>query len=141
SRRAPSLLLGAGYSEYQFIIPKQETERIRLKTTGPKITIATRWPTTNYTAWLWGAALLPKIIVKEQATAASVKSGTGETSYGMEFHLGREYVLDRQQNLNWKITHRFEKTVYEGQADTNDPRTGAAPSGVDVTSGTTIFSV
>src|SRR5690606_24811582 len=141
TRRAPSLILGISYYEYQMIVPKQEDLRIRLRTSGPAVSIATRWPTTNYTAWLFGMTLLPKLKVKEQATGISVTSGTNETTYGLGMHIGREYVLDRNHQVFWKLSHQLEKSVYEGQADTNDPIDNAAPTGVSATTGTTMFGI
>jgi hypothetical protein len=141
SRRASSVYFNVKYSEYQMIIPKAETERTRLKTNGVSVGVRANLPKTHTMSWFYGADFLPKLKVKEESTALTLKSGTDDVTYGMRLFFGQEFLVDHSHRMYWRLSHRVDKSVYEGAANQNDPITGAAPTGVTVTNGTSLFEV
>jgi hypothetical protein len=141
SRRSPSVNFGLKYSEYQMIVPRAETNRIRLKTSGVALSVQANVPKSNTVAWFFSSELIPKLKVSELKTSLDLKSGSNDTSYAVKFGFGQEYSIDRSHQVYWRLSHRIDKSVYEGTASQNDPITGAAPEGVTVTTGTSLFEL
>ncbi|OFZ19461.1 MAG: hypothetical protein A2Z20_05410 [Bdellovibrionales bacterium RBG_16_40_8] len=139
SRRSLNFVWGVKFSDYEMSLPAEEKYRTRLHTTGLGLSIKATLPSTISEAWTAESELLPKLKVQEEKTAASLKSGADVTSYGVKLSLGREYILDRRNQVFWRISHRVDKSVYEGTANQNDPITGIAPKGVSVTTGSTLL--
>lgn len=140
-RKSMSFTLGLKYSEYQMIIPKNETDRARLKSSGIGMSLEVKRPKDASTVWVLGADLLPKLKVKEGGTEAEIESGLSVTSYGVKFTVGQEFRLNRQNQIYWNLSHRFDKSVYQGIASPADPISGTNPVGVTVDLGMTMFGV
>lgn len=139
SRKSPNLVFGINYDETQLLVPKSEPQRPRLKTTGVALRLEATLPKTTTRAWVVGAEFLPKIKVTEIQTGLDLQSGKKPTSYGFKFSFGQDFNFNRNHKVFWRLSHRIDKTVYEGTATLNDPITGTAPSGVSVTQGTSLF--
>ena len=139
SQMASSVEYGLKFSEYQMIVPKSETSRTRLIERGPGLVIRARVPATLDRAWILNMEMLPRMNVKEESTALSLSSGPASTAYGLKIGLGHEFVIDRRHQVFWSLSHRVDKTVYEGNASAVDPLTGTAPSGVSVQMGVSLF--
>lgn len=141
SRKASSLLFGVDYADYQMIVPKAESHRAQINATGLAFSVLAKLPQTSARQWFFGAQLLPKIKIQEEKTALELKSGESSTAYGVRFQIGQEFIVDRQNQIFWRLSHRVDKTVYEGSANQSDPITGSTPSGVSVTSGMTLLEI
>ena len=141
SRRSPSMQIGVSYNEYQMQVPLSETERIRLKSAGAKFDLSARVPESSKRAWLVGTSFIPSLNTDEDKTAIKIKSGSLESAQAWSVNFGKEHVLARTEQFFWRFSHRVDKHIYTGTADTNDPITGTTPEGVAVRSSTTIFSL
>lgn len=139
SRKSPSYTAGIGYDDYQMILPRTETERVRLSTKGLVLSLAARLPTSVNTARLFSIELMPKLNTKEESTQVTFKSGELDSAHGVRIGIGSEYIIDRKQQFYWQLYHRVDKHIYEGASSANDPITGSILSGVSVTTGTTQF--
>jgi hypothetical protein len=139
NKLSKSINLGIKYSEYQLIIPKSENTRWTEADRGIALTIAGKFPQVSGSDWVVFADMLPRIKIVEEKKSASVKSGTGYNSYGFKFGVGEDYILNRHNQLFWRISHRINKTIFSGSASDVDPTTGATPSGVSMTQGVSLF--
>ena len=141
SRKANNLNLLLQYTEYKLIVPKAESNRSSLTSSGISLGIGLRAPTSVVTAWTVGAELLPKLKVKEESGATPISTGSNPVSYAAKFYFGQEYSIDRRNQIFWRFSHRFDKTIYEGTTDPVDPITGGARSGVEVKTGISLFEL
>ncbi|MEK6556034.1 MAG: hypothetical protein AABZ31_12385, partial [Bdellovibrionota bacterium] len=141
TRKSPILTFGVDYDEYQVIVPKKETERVRLKTSGVALVFEGKIPVSNVKSWVVGTKFSIDPKVEEKETAIDLKSGGSPTSQTYQIYFGNDFTFNRHQTLFWRLQHRFDKSVYEGTANLNDPVSGAAPSGVAVTQGTTLLQL
>jgi len=141
SRKSPVVVWGINYTEYQMIVPKTEANRTRLKSTGPSINLELIMPKTFNEAWFIGAELFPKIKVEEEKTSVQVKSGKDLSAYGFTVSFGQRYSIDREGQVFWRLSHRLDKSVYNGVASPDDPITGVPKEGVAVTTGTSLFEI
>lgn len=139
SRKSLSYAFGLGYSDYQMIVPRTSTDRIRLKTKGAVLSLSTRIPLSLSEARFLSIDILPQLKTAEESTQVSFKSGKLDSAHGIRLSVGGEYVIDRKQQFYWKLSHRVDKHVYEGASSANDPITGTTLSGISVTTGTTQF--
>lgn len=141
SKKSPWFTFGIKFTEYQMIVPKADTNRTRIKSKGAALELETHLPTSNTSSWYFGTQISPKLKISEEATSINIKSGDSPTSYAVHFMFGQEFSFDRHSSMFWQISHRVEKTIYDGAANTADPITGIAPSGVHVTSGMSLFEI
>jgi hypothetical protein len=139
TRKSPNMVLGINYDETQLLVPKTETERVRIKTTGPAFRIESTVPTTVTKAWVYSAEFLPKIKINEMRTELNLRTGKKPTAYGFKFGFGQDFNFDRNNRVFWRLSHRIDKVVYEGDANQPDPITTLTPSNVGVTQGTSLF--
>lgn len=139
SLKAPTLELGLDYYENNFLVPKDATQRIRVKSTGLQVGLKAVIPKSKSFAWLLESKLVPGLSVEEIATGIDVESGSNNTSNMLTFSLGGRFLLDRQQQVFWRLEHQIEKSLYEGSTSVNDPIEGSTLSGVNVTNTTSIF--
>ncbi|MCB0350720.1 MAG: hypothetical protein KDD38_06020 [Bdellovibrionales bacterium] len=141
SRKSPHFNLGIVYSDYQMIIPKEESNRSRISSSGIAFSFLATMPQTVSSAWFIGTTLYPKLKIKEEAAATEIKTGTNFESYGIKFQFGQKFTLDRHNQIFWRISHRVDKTIYGGAADPVDPLTSVAPEGVVVTTGASLLEL
>jgi hypothetical protein len=139
TRKSPALTFGLDYDEYQIVLPKKETERTRLKTSGVSLVFEGKMPVTHVKSWILGTKFGVDTKAEEKKTALDLKSGSSPSSQMYQIYFGHDYTFNRHQTLFWRLQHRLDKTIYKGTANQNDPQSGVAPSGVAVTQGTTFL--
>lgn len=141
TRKSPVITFGVDYDEQQMSISKKEDDRIGLKTSGAQLVFEAEIPTTHVQSWVIGTQIGISPKVEETKTAVRVKSGRSPATQSLQIYFGQDFTFSRHQTLFWRLNHRYDKSIYEGTASVNDPRTSAAPEGVGVTQGTTLFSL
>lgn len=140
SRKAPVMSFGLDFSEYTVRVPSSATQRVGTKTNGAKLSWEAMIPGGNSFAWQFGGFIIPRADHNENKSALTLKSGTSDESTVIGLWLGGNHTFDRRSQLFWRIQHSVEKNTFEGAASTADPVTGATPTGVSVTTGTTMFT-
>lgn len=141
SRKSPVTSVSVKYDEYQMILPKKETGRTRLRTTGIALGFDAKIPSSVSHAWTFGTEVVVRPKVVEEETDLDLQSGKNPTSQTYKFFVGSEYSFSRHQSLFLKLSHRYDKSVYEDDANQVDPITGVAPTGVSVNQGITMFEL
>lgn len=141
SRKSPVTGVSLKYDEYQLNFPKKEAGRTRLKTTGISLGLDAKIPSSLTHAWTFGTDIIVRPTTTEERTALNLKSGKNPTAQTFKFFVGSEYSFSRNQSLFWKLSHRLDKTVYEGSANQVDPNSGVTPAGVSVNQGITMFEL
>lgn len=141
TRKAPELSLGLDYSEYQFNVPKNASERVGLKSTGMRLMFEAVIPKFRTQAYILGASYTPRVNLKEVNTELSLKSGTKSDTDRVSFWFGSRYRFDRKFQVYWRASHSMQKTVYRGEANQVDPKTSTQPTGVSVTESLSIIQV
>ena len=141
SRKSPSVTFSIGYNDYQLDVASSEQNRIGLDTSGLDFGFLMKYPTTFTRAWLLSSEILPRLNVSERATGVSASSGDNPSAYAVKIGFGQEFMLDKDYQVFWELTERYDKAVYMGTANTVDPTTGETPSGVDVSTSTTTLSI
>ncbi len=141
SRNSPSVTFSIGYNDYQLNVAKSELNRIGLVTSGLDFGFLMKYPTTFTRAWLLSSEILPRLTVSEQPTGLSISSGNSPSAYAVKLGFGQEFMLNKDYQVFWELTERYDKAVYMGSANTVDPATGETPSGVDVSTSTTTLNI
>ncbi|PIS11299.1 MAG: hypothetical protein COT73_04815 [Bdellovibrio sp. CG10_big_fil_rev_8_21_14_0_10_47_8] len=141
SRKSNSLEFGLYFSEYKFVVPGDDTSRVGLKSTGVGLRMKTRMPVAPSYAWVFGGKMIPRVQHTEESTGINLSSGSAGESSRVDLSLGGEFKMSRQSQVIWDLTFSFEKNQFNGEADLNDPETGAKPKGVGVQNVFTIFSL
>jgi hypothetical protein len=70
-----------------------------------------------------------------------LSSGEAGESTRVDFIIGGELKLARQNQIIWNLTTSFEKNQFNGQANVVDPERGTAPKGVSVENSFVLFSL
>ncbi len=141
SRHSNYVTLGVDFSETKTNVPPNATDRIRTKTSGVKLSLEIGIPRDPEFAWQFGGWITPRAEHSEGATAISVKSGTKDETTVVGISVGGLHTMSRRSQIFWNFAHSVERTLFKGAANTADPNTGSSPSGVSVTTGTSIFSL
>lgn len=141
TRKSPVITFGFDYDEYQMLVPKKEDERIRLKTSAPAAVFEVRLPTSHVKSFVFGSKLAIDPKVEEQKTALELKSGSKDSTQSFQFYFGQDFTFNRHQTFFWKFKHRFDKSVYEGTSNQNEPVSGTPVEGVSVRTGTSLIQV
>lgn len=139
SRKSPSYVFGVGYDDYQMVLPRTATQRVRVSTSGAVIHMGAKLPLSLHHARLFSLDLLPRMSTDEESTTVTYSSGSLDSAHGVKISFGTEYIIDRKQQFFWKLSHRLDKHVYEGTSTGNDPITGGTLDGISVIQGTTFF--
>lgn len=139
SRRAPSLSVGADYSEIQNKFSSTASGRVNTKSTGVRLAIEAQLPRSNSFGLGFGAFLAPKFDNQETASTGSIRSGGKASSSLVGFWLGGQSHFDRHHQIFWRLQHSIERNFFQGAASTSDPLTGATPDGVTVTNGLSLI--
>lgn len=139
-RKAPSLTWGIGYYEQSMHIPADTSDRVSTDTTGLTVSLEARLPKSLAYSHILGVELRPRSTQKEKS-ADDVKSGDKVETGGLSVWVGGSYLLDRQNQIFWRLTENIEHDAFTGDASAADPATGTTPNGVTVTNSMTIFSL
>ncbi len=138
-RKAPRILLGVDYSEYKLKVPAGDPYRVRLRTSGVRLTLEALVPSSlTYYQW-YGVEVLPRANHEEISTGSTARSGAKNRSDVIGAFIGGQFLLDRQNQIFWRLRHRVEKNLFEGETTVQDPRRGEALQGVDVTNSLTLI--
>lgn len=141
TRKAPTMTLGVDYSEYQFNVPKNASQRVGKKATGVRLMFEAVVPKFRTQAIILGASYTPRINLEIIDTDLSLEPGSSYDTDKVSAWFGSRYRFDRKFQVYWKASHTLQKTVYRGEANESDPKTGAQPSGVSVTESLSVFQV
>ncbi len=141
SRRSPSVTFSLAYNQYNLNVPSADKNRIDLNTSGPDFGFLLKYPTSVSQAWLLSSDIMPSLTESEHTTGISVSSGDSPSAYAVKIGFGKEFMLSRGEQVFWKLSERYDKVIYLGTASQADPASGGTPSGVDVSTSTTIFEV
>lgn len=141
SRKSSQLVFGIDYSEYIMRVPSDDTNRIGSKSSGVRLNIEANLPSSATHSWILGAEIIPRETHDESKTGINVKSGSKNESTLIGFSFGGLYTFDRSNQVFWKISHRYEKNIFDGQANTTDPVTSIKPEGVTVDNSFTVFQL
>jgi hypothetical protein len=141
SRKSNSLQFGLHMSEYKFTVPGDEMHRVNLRSSGVGVHLLTRVPVAPSYAWVFGGKLMPRVQHTEMATGLDLSSGEAGESTRVDFIIGGELKLARQNQIIWNLTTSFEKNQFNGQANVVDPERGTAPKGVSVENSFVLFSL
>ncbi|MCB0361647.1 MAG: hypothetical protein KDD35_02950, partial [Bdellovibrionales bacterium] len=138
-RRSSHLIIGVDFNESRLNVPANAPDRIRVRTSGAAISLGLQKPTSPNHSWEVGVKLLPRQDQNEGKTGIAISSGAKQQTYSIGFWLGSRFLLDRKNQYFWQLSHYFDKSLYDGQANKVDPSTGLQPSGVQVSNGTSMF--
>ncbi|MCB0385251.1 MAG: hypothetical protein KDD43_07645 [Bdellovibrionales bacterium] len=140
-RKSPLLLIGVGFREYRLNVPANDPDRIRVRTSGPSITLGIQQPSSVTHLWEAGVQLLPRGDQQEGKTGVNIRSGSKQETYSLGMWVGSRIVMDRKHQFYWRLTHTLDKSLFDGQANVADPISGVQPTGVYVNTGTTMFKL
>ncbi|NQZ02579.1 MAG: hypothetical protein HRT45_18110 [Bdellovibrionales bacterium] len=136
------LILAVGYREYEMRVSSLADERIGTKSSGVHVkaeVLLSQGPTCQ---WSLGAEYMPRVSHQEVASEIDVKSGDDNESSMVGVHLGGRFILSREHQMFWRLSHSIERNLFSGQSNINDPRaTPARVTGVEITNSFTIFSL
>jgi len=135
----PMLVLGWDYREYNFKVPGDDANRVKLKTTSPRILLETVIPSTSRYSWKYNLEVTPFAKHQELGTGYNLQSGTENETFGYGLGIGGEYKLARTSRMYFKLSYFLERNAFAGSANRADPITGTAPSNVPVNNSFTIF--
>jgi hypothetical protein len=135
----PMLMIGLDYREYNFKVPSDDPNRVRLKTTSPRILIETTVPSTLRYSWKFNLEVTPFARHQEVGTGYELQSGTENESFGYGLGVGGEYKLARTSRMFFKLSYFLERNAFSGTANRTDPVSGTTPSSVPVSNSFTIF--
>ena len=141
TKKSKSLTFGIGYDEYNFEVPADALQRYNTSSKGVHLRLEAALPDSSYTKWVWGVELMPSLKHEEEGTAVDVQSGTDNDASSVGIWFGKRFYFNRRNQAYWKVYHRAEKVLFDGEADTVDPIDGSLPEGVNVTTGTTMFQL
>lgn len=143
SRKASALVVGLDYEEYSLKVPGSDQDRIGVKSTGVKISFEALMPssTNPQFAWILSTEILPRLNHKELSSDITVQSGGKDKSNAVGVGVGGQYTFNRNNQIFYKLSYRLEKNLFDGAADTVDPKTGMTPEGVSVNNSTSIFEI
>lgn len=140
-RKSPMLFVGVGFREYRINVPANDPDRIRVRTSGPSITLGIQQPTSVSHLWEAGVQLLPRGDQQEGKTGINIRSGSKQETYSLGIYVGSRIVMDRKHQFYWQLSHTLDKSLFDGQASLPDPISGNQPTGVYINTGTTIFKL
>lgn len=126
-------VIGFEFQDQQLRVPTDASNRLKLKTTGLRATVAGSWD-----RWNLGFSIAPKLD-HEETSDAGTKSGTAVEAYRVGFELGRRWPFSSSNAMYIRLRHDIEQVSFSGPATSPDRVTGAAPDGVGVTNGTTVI--
>lgn len=131
-RNVPMLTVGLDYREYNFRVPNDDAQRVRLKTTGPRLLFETNIPSSNRYSWIYDFEVTPFSRHQEISTGTSVQSGADNETFGFGLGVGGEYKLARTSRMFYKVSYFLERTMFSGAANRADPNSGQTPANVPV---------
>jgi hypothetical protein len=137
--RAPSLLFGLDYNEYDFDVPGDAQFRTKLQTSGVQLNLETDIPVSDFRSWTLGFSIAPKQSHTESPTTLHVSSGGNVDANTVSLSIGGRLGLDHSNGMFWKLSETIEKDLFSGQASAVDPVTGSKPTGVTVTNSWTML--
>ncbi len=135
----PMLLIGLDYREYNFKVPSDDPNRVRLKTTSPRILLETLIPSTARYSWRYSLEVTPFAKHQEIGTGFALQSGTESETFGFGLGVGGEYKLARTSRMFFKLSYFLERNAFSGTANRADLVSGTTPSNVPVANSFTIF--
>lgn len=139
SRKSKSVTLGLGLYESQFEVPTSADERMGLESKGGRISLEADLPINLQSSWTMGFEVLPSISHTEITNVADIKSGNSPSSSAMGIWVGRNLLLDRKNQLYFKVSHHIEKNRFSGDTHAVDPVSQSNYTGAGVTRGTTLL--
>lgn len=135
----PMLMIGLDYREYNFRVPSDDPNRVRLKTTSPRVLIETMIPSTLRFSWKFNLEVTPFARHQEIGTGFELQSGTENETFGYGLGVGGEYKLARTSRMFFKLSYFLERNAFSGTANRTDLVSGTTPSSVPVSNSFTIF--
>ncbi len=135
----PMLLIGLDYREYNFKVPSDDLNRVRLKTTSPRFLLETTIPSTVRYSWRYSLEVTPFAKHQELGTGYNLQSGTDCETFGFGVGVGGEYRLARTSRMVFKFSYFLERNAFTGAANRADPNSGTTPSNVPVNNSFTMF--
>jgi len=139
--RAPSFTFGLEYREYNFKVPADEALRIKIKSTGPRMTAKTKVPSSARYTWIYDLEVTPYTKQSESGSNFVHQSGTGSDTFGYGLGIGGEYKMDRGSRMYYRFSYFLERTLFSGAATRVDPNSGTTPENVPVNNSFTMFEL
>ena len=139
--KSSALILGIDWSEYRFNVSPAAQVRQRLLTSGAKVTAGLELPTSKTYMLTADVSLLPKARHTELDTRSTVRSGNSNETNSFGASLGGVIRIDSGNAYFWRLSHKIEKNVFEGTANSVDPVSGITPNGVSVSNSSTLFEI
>lgn len=140
-KKRSTLIFGLGYREYQLTVPKDETLRIGMRTSGVRISLNTYLSRGPIYAWNFGVDYVPRATHEEHSTGVSAKSGSEAETEVIGLWIGGRWAFDRRDQVYWRIRHSLEQSRFQEQATVADPKSGSQPEGVRVQNGLSLFEL
>lgn len=141
SRKAASLRFGVDYHQSEMKIGQDATDLVGTQTKGASLAIEGNIPSSHVYVHTFALELRPRLRQSELVSGANIRSGTKSQTHGLGASVGGQWLLDRQNQIFWKLHHSVEQSLYDGEASSPDPMTGVTPRGVSITNSFTRFSV
>ncbi len=132
SRKSPSIEFGLNFSEYNFKVPSDSTNRTKIQTTGLTFDVQLKMPTSARNTSTLGFSISPRHSHKEIATGWELISGEGVETNRIGLGFGGEIRLSRKSQLIWSFDLKFEKNLFSGTSNTPEPDSSPAVKGVSV---------
>ncbi|MEO0336521.1 MAG: hypothetical protein AAF202_09005 [Pseudomonadota bacterium] len=143
SLNSSMLTLALGYSEYEMKVSSLADERVGTRSSGVHVKAEVSLPSSPSYHWTLGAEFMPRLSHEEVKAETDIQSGDDNESSMLGVHIGGRFLLSREHQMFWKVSHRVERNLFSGQTNINDPR-GQSPAqvtGVETTNTLTIFSL
>ncbi|MEQ1877144.1 MAG: hypothetical protein ABL958_10890 [Bdellovibrionia bacterium] len=138
-KSVPSLEMGLDLREYNFRVPSDDPNRIKLKSTSAFLSLDAKVPAnTRYTS-VYSLGVAPWTGHTEATSGAAVLSGGTNSTFILNAGLGGEYKLDRTSRIFWKLDYEIQRSLFGGPASGNDPVTGTTLTNVPASNGFLIF--
>ncbi|MDC0980307.1 hypothetical protein OAQ84_01085, partial [Bdellovibrionales bacterium] len=138
---SPIFKYGLGFRDHSLKIPSDSTERVNLNSSGLVFSVERQGEKREGRRRLWGVEIMPKANHFESYASVDIQSGSGNETNLVGLWVGEEYEFTRKQKVFWRLKQTFEKNLFGGSANTVDPETGSAPSGVIVNQSQTFLQL
>lgn len=139
-KNSPSLEFGVDLREYQYRVPTDDPNRVRLKSTGAFLNVEAKIPSSSRYSSNYSFGLSPWLTHSEANAGTAVLSGSQNTTFVLNAGFGGEYKLERTSRIFWKIDYELQRSLFDGSASGADRITGATLNNVPVNNGFLIFN-
>lgn len=134
-----ALTFGIESLESQLKVSADATARVTTKTNGVRLSLEGEYETLDLNRWILGFSIAPKSQHEESNTATSYRSGDNAETYIVGASVERRWKMNESNALFFRLQHTLERNLFSGRATNVDSQSGVTPTGVSITTGTTLI--